>query len=158
MSLNVIRERILHAQLASPQNTLRAERALRELEEALGALSAMGHRLYVTEQPIPDLAEWPRMVYHLEAAPQGRYCPDIWAFWDLGPDWFFTYGDAQHASGMRAQMAGRGGVFTSGLPAPTNLIPSPDDSAERKAELIRQFRESQRAQKESTNASPEEQV
>jgi hypothetical protein len=145
VSLAVIRERILHAQIASPQNTLRAERALRELEDSLNALSAMGHRLYVTEQPQAELSEWPRMVYHLEVAPAGRYCPDIWTFWELGPDWFFTYADAQHASGMRAQMAGRGGVFVGGLPAATDLVPGPDDSAERKAETIRKFREQRAA-------------
>lgn len=126
MSLPVLRERVLASLIDSPQATARAEHALRELSTALAALAGMGHQFHIAPGPGPTLDEWPRQIFHLEQAPRGRLCRTVWDFWDLGPDWFFTLGEAQQASGMKAQNAGRGGVFTSGLPALTSSPPTDD--------------------------------
>lgn len=142
MSLPVHRERVLASLIDSPQATAKAEYALRWLSEALGALAGLGHQFHIVPGPGPELDEWPRQVFHLELAPRGRHCATVWDFWDLGPDWFFTHGEAQQASGMKAQAAGRGGIFVGGLPAPVTDADVVDHSAGYAERIKAEFRAS----------------
>lgn len=59
----------LHAKLAlhhaaAPQRAKLAELALREVEQAVGALARLGHVFHLTEVFETSPVEWPKMVYH----------------------------------------------------------------------------------------------
>lgn len=65
----------LHAKLAlhhtaAPQRAKLAELALREVEQAVGALAQLGHVFHLTEVFEASPVEWPKMVYHANRGEQ----------------------------------------------------------------------------------------
>lgn len=90
--------------------------AVAQVEAGLTALGRLGHRYYLEPGPPPDADQWPRVMFHVEAAPNGRVVASDFARHELGEGWFYTLAEAQHAEGMRAQFAGRGGVGDRSVP------------------------------------------
>lgn len=105
-----------------PQEVALIDRAVRMAEEALADLARIGHTFHLAEglRPVnpekhPD-REYPRMMYHLVAAPRGHLvlCEEDREW--LGEGWFDTLAEAQHADGMGYQFR-RGGIIPKrGLP------------------------------------------
>jgi len=101
----------------NPQVLARIDHALKAAEEALTGLALVGHRFWLTtteQAPFPD---WPRMLFHLNAAPNGRLVLSEFEAEELGPGWFDSLEKSQHWDGVETQFAGRGGVPRSGLPS-----------------------------------------
>lgn len=100
-----------------PQNIKRVEYAVGMLEEGLRLLAGMGHLFHLAEGQGSGTPDFPRLMYHLEAAPRGHLvlCEEDRTL--LGEGWFDTLADAKHADGMGEQFK-RGGIFPKkGLPA-----------------------------------------
>ena len=93
------------------------EHALRTAEESLNMLSSLGHRFHLAEGPGPIHPQWPKKLFHIDSAPNGRMVADEHEAAELGPGWFDTLNAAQFSDGMDAQFTGRGGVKRGGLPA-----------------------------------------
>lgn len=120
----------------------RLERAVRLLREGCEELERAGHQFHLEEGQGAPWPEWPRMMFHSDAAPNGRLVRSRWEAGELGPGWFFTLADAQHWDGTEAQWAGRGGVPRKSLPAllpGASALNSFDPVAER-ARIIAEFR------------------
>jgi hypothetical protein len=90
--------------------------AMAAVDDGLGLLARLGHRYHLVLGPPPEVEEWPRVMFHVEAAPNGRLVASDFERHELGYGWFFTLGEAQHAEGYRAQFAGRGGVGDRSVP------------------------------------------
>lgn len=100
-----------------PQNGARVGHAFRAIEEGLAELMSLGHPFHIVEGPPPLEGEiWPRLYFHVKAAPNGRMVNSQWDLADLGEGWFGSLEEAQHADGMETQFAGRGGVGRKDLP------------------------------------------
>lgn len=106
-----------------PQDLMRIEVAMRSVDEALAHLAALGHQMHL--EPGAGTApggeaSFPRLMFHVHAAPNGRLVRSRWELADLEAGakgtWFDTLASAQHAEGTRAQFAGRGGVGARNLP------------------------------------------
>lgn len=93
-----------------PQKARLAEHALREVEQGLAALSAIGYLFHLEDGPGELLDDWPRIMYHVDAAPNGRVVLCEADLDELGPGWYHTPQEAHHATGYETQMHGRGGV------------------------------------------------
>lgn len=104
---------------SSPQATAKALRAFALVEEGLKELGALGHPLHLAEGPGAPLAPWPRLLFHVSAAPNGRLVASPWEAEELGPDWYDTLAEAQGADGRAQQFSGRGGVHRRALPVAT---------------------------------------
>jgi len=120
--------RYLQSLRTHPQELARLDRALAMAEEGLQVLSSMGHTYHLEPGPGKPLAEWPRRMYHITAAPNGRWVGSEYELWDLGPGWCDTLSEAQHRDGYAQQMAGRGGVNRRALPTLVNGEALHDDS------------------------------
>lgn len=116
MSLASLRSRILGELHHRPQAAMEATHGFRELESGLAALARLGYLFHLEPGPQPPGVEWPRLMFHVSSAPNGRLVASSWDLAELGPDWFPTLEEAQHAEGLRAQFAGRGGLGQRGLP------------------------------------------
>lgn len=93
-----------------PQTLGRLEVALRSAQEALQILSGHGHHFHLADGPGKPYPEWPRTLFHVDLAPNGRLVYTEWEAKDLGPGWFDTLQKAQHWDGVETQFNGRGGV------------------------------------------------
>lgn len=124
MNWKRLRDRIVNQYSDRPQITAQVDLAIAETKSGLAGLARLGHQFHLVEGPAapehPLHADFPRLVYHLLAAPSGylvRCQPDLDL---LGEGWFDTLDEAKHADGMGEQFK-RGGIFPkSGLPA---LVP-----------------------------------
>lgn len=99
-----------------PQEMVRMTRALDLVEEGLRDLTAAGHHYHLAEGDGPPVAEWPKILFHLHSAPNGRV---IWTEreeQELGDGWFESLEAAQHSDGKHHSMRGRGGATRGGLP------------------------------------------
>jgi hypothetical protein len=86
------------------------------VDDGLGTLARLGHRYHLVLGPPPEVEDWPKVMFHVEAAPNGRLVSSDFERHELGYGWYFTLGEAQHVEGYRAQMAGRGGVGDRSVP------------------------------------------
>lgn len=93
-----------------PQHTRRIELAVESLRHGLEELARLGHVFHLAEGPAPAAVDFPRLMFHLTAAPRGHLvlCREDAEF--LGPGWFDTLDEAKHADGMGQQFK-RGGIF-----------------------------------------------
>jgi len=101
---------------ASLQDVEMVRQALLSIDIGLNFLSRLGHRYHLEPGPAPEVDDWPKVMFHVEAAPNGRVVNGPTEARELGSDWFFTLQEAQHAEGMRAQFAGRGGIGDRSVP------------------------------------------
>jgi hypothetical protein len=144
--------RALNAAHAGDLQTLeRIDHALRDAQQAMDALAALGHRFWLTRTPQPAMPHWPRMLFHVNSAPNGRIVRSEFEAADLGPGWFDTLEAAQHWDGVETQFAGRGGVPRTSLPATMGLDAATialqaQQAAKAKAQAIAEFKAARGAQ------------
>ncbi len=121
---------------AEHQKSARIDFALRQAEEALTELSRLGYQYHLADGPGEPYPSWPCLMFHVDAAPNGRLVRSEAEAAELGPGWFRTLMESQLWDGMETQFAGRGGVPRTSLPA---LGPGPDliEVARQQAELER---------------------
>ncbi len=67
--ISELRERLAEHHSEHPQRAQLADLALREVEQALEKLAALGHRFYLTEQAPEEFSQYPVMLYR--DGPQG---------------------------------------------------------------------------------------
>lgn len=94
----------------------RIRHALQAAEYALSELARLGHRYWLTEEPQQAKPAWPRLLFHVDAAPNGRLVRSEFEAAELGPGWFDSLAAAQHWDGVETQFAGRGGVPRTAVP------------------------------------------
>lgn len=125
MNLSALRTRLEAKHSASPQNARRVQLAIAELESGLTALASLGHPMHLVEGSgeAPELG-WPRLLFHIDAAPNGRLVFGEAEARELGPEWHTTLERAQHADGVKTQFAGRGGIGTRNVPTISNTAPT----------------------------------
>lgn len=81
----------------SPSKQAKVKTLLDNVAENLLELEKMGHVLHLAEGKGEDWAEWPRLMYHLTLAPNGRQVTSEDEAKALGAGWFYTAEDAQSA-------------------------------------------------------------
>ncbi len=101
---------ILAAHSGRPQEIAMLTQALRGIEDGLAVLARHGHIFGLVSGPGTPPPAWPRTLFHIHLAPNGRVVRDEGEYNELGPGWYDTMEAAQHASGMDTQMALRGGL------------------------------------------------
>jgi len=150
VNLSALRTRLAALHHHEPQIAMSVEHAIRELESGLGTLAKYGHPMHLDEGHEVQSLGWPRLLFHVDSAPNGRLVNSEWDARDLGPDWWPTLAEAQHADGVKTQFAGRGGVQGRSLPVviPQTELHSEDD-AERVARMIEEWKEL-RSQRDGT--------
>lgn len=116
LQLERLRSRHQADHFASLQEVEMVRQALAAIDDGLNQLSRLGHRYHLAEGPPPEVDPWPKIMFHVEAAPNGRIVVSDYERHELGVDWYYTLQEAQHAEGYRAQMAGRGGVGDRSVP------------------------------------------
>jgi hypothetical protein len=141
-----LRGEMQHSHADSPQIAHKCEAALRQLEEALGALAAHGHFFHLEEglngagHPRP----WPRWYYKM-GQPR-RLVGSEWELQEMGFGWFDTPYDSQLAEGYEYQFAAKGGVRRHNLPSALPQVATSGDAyAEVRAAAREQFLRAQRA-------------
>lgn len=90
--------------------------AMAAIDDGLNVLSRLGHRYHLEPGPPPLHNRWPKIMFHVEAAPNGRIVNSEYDAQELGVGWYYTLQEAQHAEGVRAQFAGRGGIGDRSVP------------------------------------------
>ncbi len=116
MDLNYIRVRHQADHYNSPQNCEAIRLAVDSVSGGLATLARLGHPYHLEPGVLHPPDEWPKTMFHAEAAPNGRLVRSEYEARELGAGWFFTLQDAQHWDGVRAQFAGRGGVGHENVP------------------------------------------
>lgn len=114
MRISDLRTQLAAIHHGTPQVQVRIDQALRDIEQQLQALAGLGHQFHLEPGPPVELPEWPKTVFHVTSAPNGRVVRDLGELLELGPGWFSTLEAAQHADGIETQFAGRGGVKRRG--------------------------------------------
>jgi hypothetical protein len=112
-----------------PQVQMTIEHGLRAVEQGLAELAKCGHVFHLEDGPPQALPEWPKLMFHVKSAPNGRVVRDAQELTELGPGWHRTLEAAQHADGVETQFAGRGGVARKGALVTVEL-PDPAGSRE----------------------------
>jgi hypothetical protein len=140
---------LIHLQSKHPgeaQNLARIAHGIGMIKEGLQMLAQMGHHYHLTAEGPLHVPDWPKMMFHVDSAPNGRLVNSEFELDDLGPGWFSTLEAAQFWDGLDTQFAGRGGVARKGLPQVLNEV-SIDDllafavkQAQAKAERIAAFK------------------
>lgn len=116
MNLAELAQRLLADHHHDPQACQTIVTSLGEIERGLGLLAKLGHVFHLENGPAYDLPQWPRVLFHVESAPNGRVVNSWWEADELGPGWWPTYSEAAHREGVRYQFAGRGGIGGRSLP------------------------------------------
>lgn len=119
--LVALQTRLLATHHSKPQTQELVRGALALVAEGLRRLEALGLQFHLDPGPGSVGDEWPRMMFHVDAAPNGRLVRSRWELADLGPGWFNTLEEAQHADGVATQFAGRGGIGRRDLPVPIQI-------------------------------------
>lgn len=117
MNWRRLRNELVNLHHEEPQAVAMIDHAVRLLEEGVTLLGRFGHHLHLVSGTEPERRDYPKLMFHLEAAPKGHlvFCQED-VDW-LGEGWFETLDEAKHASGMGQQFR-RGGIFPKrGLPA-----------------------------------------
>ena len=78
-----------------PQELMHIGKAIDELEHAFRELVRFGYVYHLAPGPGTKFAEWPRMMFHLTSAPNGRLVQSEYDLWDLGEGWCDTLEEAQ---------------------------------------------------------------
>jgi len=102
-----------HHDLQAVQNIINA---VAEVERGLNVLAKYGHVLHLEHGAAYHIPEWPQVLFHVHAAPNGRVVNSSWEALELGEGWWPTYQEAQYKEGVRMQFRGRGGVGDRSLP------------------------------------------
>ena len=100
-----------------PNRSERVHYALSRAKEALALLEPLGYQFHLADGPGPVWPTWPAMMFHVDAAPNGRLVADEQELEELGPGWFRTQMEAQLWDGVQTQNAGRGGIPRQSIPA-----------------------------------------
>lgn len=121
--------------------------AVGAVENGLALLARLGHVYHLEPGPPYELPEWPRVLFHVENAPNGRVVNSWWEANDLGPGWWPTLAEAAHREGVRAQFAGRGGIGDRSLPmlvdgGPAGPRPDPGTSPKTNGGIIDEWKRS----------------
>ena len=121
------------------------EVALCSAREALQILAGHGHQFYLAPGSGETFPEWPKRLFHVDQAPNGRQVFSQQDAEDLGPGWFDSFQKAQFWDGMETQFNGRGGVPKSprvpAVPvAELNILTTDHDDYESRKQLIAAFR------------------
>ncbi len=141
MDWNGLKRRLQAEHPGDPRTLAYLEKAFELGKEALEILSSFGHQFHLAPGPSPAGNEWPKMMFHVEAAPNGRMVRDEYELWDLGDGWCHSLEEAQVRDGIMAQFTGRGGVSRRSLPMPiagegvTSKIDDLGDRAKRIADF-----------------------
>jgi len=116
MRLNELLTRLqaLHHHDLQAVTTLTA--AVAEVDHGLALLARLGHVYHLEAGPPYELDEWPRLLFHVTAAPNGRIVGSWWEARELGEGWWPTLQEAQNKEAIKAQFRGRGGVGDKSLP------------------------------------------
>lgn len=107
--------------------------AIASLEEGLATLASLGHPFHLEDGVVRSELGWPRILFNVDSAPNGRLVNSEYDARELGPGWYDTANDAQHADGLKTQFAGRGGIGVRNVPAISAPLapPSPNDNSAR---------------------------
>jgi hypothetical protein len=99
-------------------------KAIAEIRRGLELLSRLGH-IYHLQPGVPyPLPDWPKILFHVTSAPNGRVVRSVFEAIELGYGWYPTLQEAMHKEGVKAQFRGRGGVGDRALPMLTDGGPA----------------------------------
>ena len=126
-----------------PQNLMIIRHAFDLIAEGLKLLGSLGHPFHLVEGTSVEGEIWPKVYFHIEAAPNGRLVNSLYDLQDLGPGWYPSLDQAQHADGMATQFDGRGGVRKRDVPMLIGASAPIDQMAEFKARMKAEFLASQ---------------
>lgn len=86
----------------SPSEQARVNAILNNIEQNVIELAKLGHIVHLADGKGPEDSweEWPRLMYHLTLAPNGRRVESEEEASDLGPGWFYTFEDVQKAGAI----------------------------------------------------------
>lgn len=107
------------------QKIAKLNHAARMLSEGLDMLTGIGLVFHLAPGVEPPQPEWPKVLFHINAAPNGRLVRSSWEATELGEGWYESLSAAQHDYGVEQQWRGRAGKTSRGLPIP--LAPSDDE-------------------------------
>lgn len=130
-----------------PQILGRLEVALNSAREALQIMAGHGYQFHLAEGQGTLLQQWPRKLYHVDLAPNGRLVFTEQEAEELGAGWFDSLLRAQFWDGLETQFNGRGGIpKTPRVPAPiynSKTYISPDEAQRlvELAEFVKEFKE-----------------
>ena len=116
MELPLLQTKLLAEHHGKSQDCLEITHGLALVGEGLRMLGRLGHLYHLEDGPPTALPEWPKIMFHVDSAPNGRVVNSEWDLADLGDGWFSTIQEAQHWDGVATQFAGRGGVSRRDLP------------------------------------------
>lgn len=157
MNWRAFRVRLQAEHHQSSQKVAEIELACHQAENALQLFARLGHQFHLAPGPEPEADGWPKILFHVDSAPNGRLVRNEYEAEELGDGWFDNLNDAQHNYGMKTQFAGRGGVGLRSLPVASGPATEATSMAE---QMIREFREGQRerranAEQEQSPAQPD---
>lgn len=152
-----LRRWMLARHSGKPQELMHITKAIDELEHAFQELTRFGYVYHLVAGPGEKFADWPRMMFHLNSAPNGRLVASEFELWDLGDGWCDSLEEAQIRDGFVHQFRGRGGRQRPGLPMVIIKMPSVEEVLAEKAAVYRKFREERnRQRKEQIDGSATE--
>jgi hypothetical protein len=130
-----------------PQACMTISAAVAEVEHGLSLLARLGHVYHLETGPAYHLPKWPRLLFHVTSAPNGRTVNSWWEADELGPGWWPTLWEAQQREGIRAQFRGRGGIGDRSLPmladgGPAGPRPEGPRAPKDNSDLIDQWKKS----------------
>lgn len=115
-------KRVLFAEHSGDPRTLAyMEEAIRQGRESLRLFAQHGHQYHLAPGPGAPQGAWPRMMFHVNSAPNGRMVQNEYELYDLGEGWEDSLEAAQVKDGIMAQFSGRGGVSRRSLPVLTKV-------------------------------------
>jgi hypothetical protein len=159
MKIDQLKDRLHAEHHHNLQGVYTISAALAEIEHGLELLSKLGH-VYHLERGAPyEIPEFPRILFHVTSAPNGRVVRSSWEAIELGFGWWPTLQEAQHKEGIRAQFRGRGGIGDRSLPMLVDggpAGPRPDLGPEPKdnSKIIEEWKQYVRDQSAKTDYSP----
>lgn len=148
MDWNGLKRKLQAEHPGDPRTLAYLEKAFELGREALDIFAQFGHKFHLAPGPGTASTEWPKMMFHVEAAPNGRMVRDEYELYDLGDGWENSLEDAQVRDGIMAQFTGRGGVNRRSLPSvlPGEGVTSKLDAAGERKKRIADFKEQRDAE------------
>lgn len=147
MDFSGFRRQIIASHSGRPQEVQVLEYAIRELENSMNQLAKLGHVFHLEPGNGSRYPSWPRRLFHVSAAPNGRMVRSEFELWDLGEGWFDSLEEAQHAEGVAASWRGKAGVNRRALPVDLGVRGTVELFNKEKA--IREFKNRMAAEKET---------